>query len=70
MFICLILAPSATYKLKDSGDKWLVDDGEGYTCSSSVFGLDNNSSLEFHNIRVLAFAQLIEDKFPAEQGTF
>ncbi|KAI6191938.1 LAMP family protein lmp-1 [Aphelenchoides bicaudatus] len=58
--------PSAEYKLKDSAEKWAVSDA-GYACSSSKLELSNDSSLEFKNVRVLAFAQLPEDKFPSGQ---
>jgi hypothetical protein len=52
--------------LKDGGDNWFAE-GDGYACSSSKFDLDNGSTLEIRNVRVLAFAQLTEDKFPTGQ---
>jgi hypothetical protein len=67
IFNLLFLVPTGVYDLKDVGDKWSVADN-AYACSSSKFGLTDKSSIEFHNVRVLAFAQLVEDKFPSDQS--
>jgi len=63
-------APTKEYRLKDGGDKWHVTETqgtEGYSCSASKFELDEKSFVEFENLRVVAFAQLTEDKFPLGQ---
>ncbi|KAI6222964.1 hypothetical protein M3Y99_01474800 [Aphelenchoides fujianensis] len=57
-----------TYTLVNKGDDWEVaGDTNGYTCSASKFTLDHDSTLEFDNVRVLAFAHLPNATFPAGQ---
>jgi len=50
-----------------SDPEWHAKETNGFTCSSAVLKLTNESSLNFDHLKVVAFANLPTDQFPQSQ---
>ncbi|KAI1704277.1 lysosome-associated membrane glycoprotein (Lamp) domain-containing protein [Ditylenchus destructor] len=47
--------------------EWFAADTHGFTCSKASLALTNDSSVQFANLKVVAFAMFTEDKWPQSQ---
>ena len=54
-------------KSKDAELEWSGENNNGFSCSTAGLSLTNDSSLQFKNLKVLAFAQLESAEFPTNQ---
>jgi len=61
-------ADSTTYTKAQGADlEWAAEEKNGFSCSSSGLSLTNESTVQFKDIKVVAFALLNNDSFPATQ---
>jgi lysosomal-associated membrane protein 1/2 len=61
-------APKVTYKkAKDAEMEWSAENKNGFSCSTAGLSLTNDSTIQFKNLKVVAFGMFDTDKFPVTQ---
>jgi hypothetical protein len=54
-------------KASSASLEWAASEGHGYTCTNTNLQLTNDSHIDFSGLKLLAFANLAEDKFRDNQ---